>query len=406
MDQTEVFAANVLRQLEKSAVIPGSAGVSCSIYIEVIMKRYLVLENGQKYEGFAFGADCPADGVICEIVFTTAMVGFLETLTDKSYYGQAVIQTFPLIGNYGINLEDAESERTGCSAYIVREYCEHPSNFRSKMTLDEFLKKNNVPGLYGIDTRALTKTLCKVGTMNGIITDNPDTIDMAKIKSYCVKDAVKNMTSLDRGDVVTTTAENADSTYHVALMDFGVKENIVRSLVNRNCRVTVLNAYTDPKDVLAIKPDGIMLSNGPGDPKENTQIIANIAELLKSKTPVMGICLGHQLLALANGFDTEKLKFGHRGANQPVKDLETTKVYISTQNHGYAVKTQSIDPQVADTLFINVNDNSNEGLAYKKIPAFSVQFHPEACAGPKDTNYLFDRFIDLMKTAKTGDNNA
>jgi carbamoyl-phosphate synthase small subunit len=362
------------------------------------MKRYLLLENGSRFEGEGFGAECPKEGVICEVVFTSAMVGFLETLTDKSYFGQAVIQTFPLIGNYGVNLEDAESERTGCCAYIVREYCEHPSNFRSKMTLDEFLKKNNVPGLCGIDTRALTKTLCNAGTMNGIITDNPDSVDMEKVKAYRVENAVKSMTGNSREvPEINKAASVNGKEYHVVLLDFGVKENIVRSLAERGCNVTVVNAYTKPEDILKLNPDGIMLSNGPGDPKENTEIIENIQKLIQSKIPLMGICLGHQLLALANGFDTEKLKFGHRGANQPVKDLFTNKVYISTQNHGYAVKPTSIDPSKADTFFINVNDNSNEGLKYKKIPAFSVQFHPEACAGPKDTGYLFDDFVKLME---------
>ncbi len=390
------------------------------------MKRYLILENGMTFEGGAFGADCPKEGVTCEIVFTTAMVGFLETLTDKSYFGQAVIQAFPLIGNYGVNLEDAESERTGCCAYIVREYCEHPSNFRSKMTIDDFLKKNGVPGLYGIDTRALVKLLCKYGTMNGVITDDPSAVDMEKVKAYEVTNAVRTMTSkanygvdpVIKADTQHRMAEPVEAStvdpstssgildnesglleqsYHVALMDFGVKSNIVRSLVSRNCCVTVLNAYTKPEDVVALNPDGIMLSNGPGDPKENVEIIENIRELTKTGIPIMGICLGHQMLALANGFDTEKLKFGHRGANQPVKDVASEKVYISTQNHGYAVKSDSIDPAAAEQLFINVNDNSNEGIRYKNIPAFSVQFHPEACAGPKDTSYLFDDFIALME---------
>ncbi|MCQ2983031.1 MAG: carbamoyl phosphate synthase small subunit [Treponemataceae bacterium] len=360
------------------------------------MKRYLILENGMTFEGGAFGAECPKEGVTCEIVFTTAMVGFLETLTDKSYFGQAVIQAFPLIGNYGVNLEDAESERTGCCAYIVREYCEHPSNFRSKMTIDDFLKKNGVPGLYGIDTRALVKLLCKYGTMNGIITDDPSIVDLEKVKAYEVTKAVRTMTS-KASYGVDVDVPTVQEPYHVALMDFGVKSNIVRSLVKRNCCVTVLNAYTTPEEIAALNPDGIMLSNGPGDPKENVEIIENIRALTKTGIPIMGICLGHQMLALANGFDTEKLKFGHRGANQPVKDVASEKVYISTQNHGYAVKSDSIDPSVAEQLFINVNDNSNEGIRYKNIPAFSVQFHPEACAGPKDTSYLFDDFIALME---------
>ena len=370
------------------------------------MKRYLILENGTVFEGEGFGADCPENGVISEIVFTTAMTGFLETLTDKSYFGQAVIQTFPLIGNYGVIPQDAESERVGCSAYIVREHCEKPSNFRAELTLDEFLKKNNIPGLFGIDTRALTKMLCTVGTMNGIITENPDKIDMEKIKAYRVTKAVETMTCKEKRELEKSSypelklgsekpVECADGK-KVVLLDFGVKENIIRSLTKRGCHVTVVPAFTPVEEIVKMKPDGIMLSNGPGDPADNPEIIKNISELNKHKIPTMGICLGHQLLALANGFETEKLKFGHRGANQPVKNLESGKVYISSQNHGYAVKSESIQKDVADELFVNVNDGSNEGLRYKKIPAFSVQFHPEACGGPKDTGFLFDEFVKML----------
>ena len=353
------------------------------------MKRYLVVENGMTFEGEGFGADCPKEGVISEVVFTSAMTGFLETLTDKSYFGQTVIQTFPLIGNYGVILEDSESNRIGCSAYIVREYCEHPSNFRAQMSVDEFLKKNNIPGLCGIDTRALTKTLCSVGTMNGIITNNPDRVDIDKIKSYRVIQAVENMTCKEKREIVATGKR-------VVILDFGLKENIVRSLVKRGCHVIVLPAKSSVKEILETNPSGILLSNGPGDPADNPEIIKNIKELSTHNIPIMGICLGHQLLALACGFKTEKLKFGHRGTNQPVKDLRTGKVYISSQNHGYAVKTCSIRNDVADELFINVNDGSNEGLRYKNIPAFSVQFHPEACGGPKDTDFLFDEFMQMM----------
>lgn len=355
------------------------------------MKRYLVLENGKVFEGEAFGAD---GEVIAEIVFTTAMTAYLETLTDKSYKGQAVVQTFPLIGNYGIIPEDREGEQSSVSAYIVREVCEAPSNFRCAMTIDQYLKQQGIPGLKGIDSRSLTKILREHGTMNGMICDDPTHADLDKISSYRIKRPVDEVTVRD---VRIEEPSDADRRYSVALIDYGVKENIIRSLTKRGCKVTVLPSSVTAAKIRDLSPDGLFLSNGPGDPEDNEEAIATLRELSSDNIPTMGICLGHQLLALAHGFKTSKLKYGHRGANHPVRDLTNGRVYISSQNHGYAVESGSIDKDIADEFFVNCNDFTNEGLIYKNENAFSVQFHPEACGGPKDTDYLFDRFIEMME---------
>lgn len=353
------------------------------------MNRYLVLENGKVLKGTAFGADRE---VTAEIVFTTAMTGYIETLTDKSYKGQAVVQTFPLIGNYGIIREDQESGTAGLSAYIVREWCAHPSNFRCDTDLDSYLKENQIPGICGIDTRALTKMLREHGTMNGFITDDPSRADLEQIRAFRCENPVSQVTIHE-----PTLFRGRASRRLVVMLDFGRKDNILRSLLERDCDVWVLPASTSPKEVLKYKPDGIFLTNGPGDPAENTEIIKNLRELLESGIPMMGICLGHQLLALAHGFQTEKMKYGHRGANQPVKDGKTGRIYITSQNHGYAVREDSIDTSVAEISFVNVNDGTNEGLRYKNYPVYSVQFHPEACGGPKDTDFLFDDFLGMLK---------
>lgn len=357
------------------------------------MDRYLVLEDGRIFKGKAFGAD---KEVTAEIVFSTAMTGYMETLTDQSYYGQAVVQTFPLVGNYGIIREDSESSSVSVSAYIVREWCGEPSNFRGKGNLDSYLKENGIPGLYGIDTRALTKILREKGTMNGCVTQNPESVDLEALKAYKVRKAVEHVSIKEP----KYAASQNNVKYTVALLDFGLKENIVRSLTSRGCGVWILPYRTEPKHILALNPDGLFLSNGPGDPKENTEVIEHLKVLINEKIPMMGICLGHQLLALAHGFETEKLKYGHRGANQPVKDLKTGKVYISSQNHGYAVVSESIDTAAASEWFVNVNDKTNEGIIYKNQPMFSVQFHPEACQGPKDTDFLFDEYIKLLENTK------
>lgn len=353
------------------------------------MKRYLVLENGKVFAGEAFGAD---GTVISEIVFTTAMTAYLETLTDKSYKGQSVVQTFPLIGNYGIITPDKEGEKISVSGYIVREVCEVPSNFRCETDLDTYLKEQGIVGLKGIDTRALTKVLREYGTMNGAICDDPSQVSMEDIKNYKITNPVDEVTVKE----IKKLKPEGEVKYRVCMFDYGVKENIVRSLLKRNIMVYLLPSKTTASQVREINPDGIFLSNGPGDPTDNVFEIETLKELSKTGIPMMGICLGHQLLALAHGFETTKLKYGHRGANHPVKNLETGKVYISSQNHGYAVVGESVDPEIATEYFINGNDKTNEGLRYKKENAFSVQFHPEACGGPKDTDFLFDEFVKMM----------
>lgn len=349
---------------------------------------YLVLENGNIYKGKSFGASREA---MAEIVFATAMTGYLETLTDKSYYGQAVIQTFPLIGNYGIIPADFESDAIGPAAYIVKQWCRHPSNFRNEGDLDTFLKARDIPGIYDIDTRSLTKTIREHGVMNGAITTDPDNVDMAALRAYKVKNAVE-LSSVK--EPYTEKSEN--SKRKVVLMDFGLKDNIKRELLKRDCDVTVVPYDTTAEEIIAAGCDGIMLSNGPGDPADNIKAIENLRELTQSKKPIFGICLGHQLLALANGCTTHKLLYGHRGANQPARDEKTGRVYITSQNHGYAVVSESISG-FGKQSFVNVNDGSCEGIDYIDFPGFSVQFHPEACGGPQDTAFLFDRFISMME---------
>ncbi len=354
------------------------------------MNKYLVLEDGTVFQGYAFGA--PGE-VMAEVVFTTAMTGYFETLTDKSYTGQAVVQTFPLIGNYGIIPEDAEGDRVGPSAYIVREWCQHPSNFRNEGDLDAFLKQRNVVGLYGIDTRALTRDLRERGVMNGLITDDPARANLEELRKFRVVQPIHRVSTTE------PYVLNPEGTakYQIALYDFGLKENICRSLVKRGCQVHVLPYNTPAEQVLALHPDGLFLTNGPGDPEDNPDVIAQLKKLLPHAIPTMGICMGHQLLALAHDFRTEKLKYGHRGANQPVRYAENGNVYISSQNHGYAVVNDSVDPAVACILFRNVNDGTNEGIRYFNEPTMSVQFHPEACGGPHDTEFLFDDFIRMME---------
>ncbi|MCD8094526.1 MAG: carbamoyl phosphate synthase small subunit [Ruminococcus sp.] len=353
-----------------------------------VHKAYLILENGTIFEGKGFGAFGEAVG---EIVFTTAMTGYLETLTDPSYYGQIVVQTFPLIGNYGVIPSDFESKRPHVRAYIVRDWCQEPSNFRCEGTLDAFLKQNEIVGLYGIDTRALTKIVRESGVMNGKIVTKGSAMSFSDLKSYTITGAVKN-TTCEKEEIFSPDGEVKR---RVVLYDLGAKRNICRELVKRGCEVTVVPAYTSAERTLELKPDGVMLSNGPGDPAENSEIIAEIAKLCDKKIPMFGICLGHQLLALSQGAKTEKLKYGHRGANQPAAQTATGKVYITSQNHGYAVINESL-PDGARAAFVNANDGTCEGVDYDYMPAFSVQFHPEACGGPLDTAFLFDKFTDLI----------
>lgn len=356
-------------------------------------KSFLILENGKVFEGKGFGAE---QDVVGEIVFTTAMTGYLETLTDPSYYGQVVVQTFPLIGNYGVIPSDFESSSPALKAYIVRNRCQEPSNFRCEGILDTFLKNSGIPGLYDVDTRAITRIVREYGVMNCKITSKIDNLekDLEEIRAYKVTNAVKSVTSKE---IFTENAK--DAKYNVALWDFGAKANIQRSLVERGCNVTVFPSFATAEEIAAINPDGIMLSNGPGDPKENVEVIEQLKLLCEKKIPIFGICLGHQLLALSQGATTEKLKYGHRGANQPATDTETGRVYITSQNHGYAVVGESL-PANAKESFVNANDGTCEGVTYTDMPAFSVQFHPEACGGPLDTAFLFDRFIAMIEENK------
>ncbi|MCD8370084.1 MAG: carbamoyl phosphate synthase small subunit [Clostridiales bacterium] len=363
------------------------------------MKAFLILEDGTVFEGKSIGS---AREVVSEIVFNTSMTGYLEVLTDPSYAGQAVVMTYPLIGNYGVCYEDMESARPWPDGYIVRELSRIPSNFRSVDTIQNFLEKYDIPGICGIDIRALTKLLREKGTMNGMITTKKydDLADpIARMKAYRVKGVVKK-TSCREKYVLPPAGVSDQPVRRVALLDLGAKRNIARSLAERGCEVTVYPCDTSAAEILGSCPDGIMLSNGPGDPKENVEIIREIRKLYESDVPVFAICLGHQLMALATGADTFKLKYGHRGGNHPVKDHETGRVYISSQNHGYAVDTASLDPKVAVPAFSNVNDGTNEGLRYIGKKIFTVQYHPEACPGPQDSAYLFDRFIQMMGGSK------
>lgn len=349
------------------------------------MKRYLTLEDGTTFVGEGFGAAADAVG---ELVFTTGMCGYIETLTDPSYAGQIVVQTFPMIGNYGIIQSDFEG-KCAVRGYVVHEWCDTPSNFRAAGDLDAYLRSVGVPGIAGIDTRALTRILRECGTMNATITDAVPA-DLAAVRAYAVTDAVAAVTCA----AATVYPAEGETRHRVALLDFGAKRNIIRSLTARGCTVTVYPASTPAADILAAAPDGVMLSNGPGDPAENTAIIAEIGKLL-GRVPVFGICLGHQLMALAVGGSTVKLKYGHRGVNQPARDLVGGRTYITSQNHGYAVVGDSLP--CGEVRFVNANDGTCEGIDYPELKAFTVQFHPEACTGPKDTSFLFDRFVDLMK---------
>jgi len=349
-------------------------------------KAYLILENGTVFEGKFFGARGDVAG---EIVFTTGMTGYLETLTDPSYCGQIVLQTFPLIGNYGVIPEDFESSSVGVKAYIVKYPCAAPSNFRSENSLDDFFKKHGIIGLCDIDTRALTKIIRENGVMNGKITSSaPTDADRDEVKNYSVKSPITAVSARAVSKVSSLT-DNSRDVRRIALLDFGAKRGIANALTARGCEVQLFPYDTQAEEIIKIKPNGIMLSNGPGDPADdgNKVILKTLDALIKTGIPIFGICMGHQLLALANGYKTRKLKFGHRGANQPVKDTRTGRVYITSQNHGYEVVAHN-------SSFINVNDGSCEGLDYGV--SFSVQFHPEARSGPLDTNFLFDLFVERM----------
>ncbi len=349
----------------------------------------LTLEDGTTFKGKSFGAKKDVAG---EVVFNTGMTGYQEVLTDPSYCGQIVTMTYPLIGNYGINQEDIESAHPQVSGFIVREVCEEPSNWRSEGGLSKYLEDHDICGLYGIDTRALTRIIREKGTMRGIITQSEPTKEQIKsMKEYACTLPV---------DVVTCKEkyEYCAGDIKVAVIDYGLKRNIIRSLKKRNCAVTVFPARTPAKEILDGGFDGVMLTNGPGDPKDNEEVIENLKQLA-GKLPIFGICLGHQLLALAMGADTEKLKYGHRGSNHPVKDLDKDRVYITSQNHGYTIVEETL-PEGLKVSHRNWNDRTIEGINYTNQDIFTVQFHPEASPGPEDTAYLFDEFIAMMKKNK------
>lgn len=356
------------------------------------MKAFLILEDGTVFTGTSIGS---TRDMVSEIVFNTSMTGYLEVLTDPSYAGQAVVMTYPLIGNYGVT-PDMESKQAWADGYIVRELSRIPSNFRCEGSIQQFLEEQDVPGIAGIDTRALTKILREKGTMNGMITTN-ENYDLEeilpKLRAYTVGDVVSKVTCAE----ASVLEGNGPK---VALIDFGAKNNIAQSLNKRGCKVKIYPANVSADEIIEDRPDGIMLSNGPGDPETCVSIIREVKKLYETDIPIFAICLGHQLMALANGGRTYKLKYGHRGGNHPVKDLSNNRVYISSQNHGYAVDASSLDPSVATEAFVNVNDGTNEGLSYTGKNIFTVQFHPEACPGPQDSGYLFDRFMDMMKGAK------
>ncbi len=357
------------------------------------MKAFLILENGQVFEGKSLGA---TDTVVSEIVFNTSMTGYLEVLTDPSYAGQSVVMTYPLIGNYGICYEDMEADRPWQNGFIAREFAKRPSNFRSVASIEEFLIKNHITGIEGVDTRRITKLLREKGTMNGMITTD---------ESFDLEDVLRQIKTFKIGHVVldVTCREKKlypGTGYKVAVIDLGCKKNIVNSLLKRGCQVTLYPAEAPAEEILAERPDGIMLTNGPGDPKSCKKTIEEAKKLFATEIPIFAICLGHQILALANGGDTVKMKYGHRGANHPVRDIKTGKVYISTQNHGYMVREDSVDRDIAEVSFVNVNDGTVEGLHYLGKNVQTVQFHPEACAGPLDTGFLFDEFMNMMEVSK------
>ena len=348
------------------------------------MKAYLQIENGLTMEGNVFGHVGDTMG---EVVFNTGMTGYQEIMTDPSYYGQMVVMTYPLIGNYGVNLDDSQSERPQIKGLIVRERCEYPSNFRCELTLDGFLKYNRITGIEGVDTRYLTKVIRSYGTMRGVITQKR--LTETKLKDLL---ALYDNTNAVH-EVSTKKPYHIDGKgKHLAVLDYGIKNNIINSFKEKNLKITIFPSDTKADEVLSYNPDGIFLSNGPGDPKDYGEIICNVGKLIKEK-PTIAICLGHQLTALALGGNTVKLPFGHRGCNHPVKDIKNDHVYITSQNHGYVVDKV---PDEMEVTHVSMNDGTVEGLRHRDLPVFSVQFHPEASPGPDDAHELFDEFLKLI----------
>jgi carbamoyl-phosphate synthase small subunit len=372
------------------------------------MKAILLLEDGTVFEGTSFGAKGQKCG---EVVFNTSMAGYQEIITDPSYYEQIITMTYPLIGNYGTNALDAESKKVYAAGFIVKENCETPSNWRNELSLSEYLKANNVVGLAGIDTRKLVKHIRTQGAMRGIISSTELKISsltktLGEYPGLVGRDIVKDVTSKKpykwnkpAVDVLKPSVIKPKLKYKVVAYDFGIKENILRLLISNGCDVQVVPASTSAKEVLAKKPDGVFLSNGPGDPAAVTYAVESTRQLL-GKVPIFGICLGHQILGLALGGKTYKLKFGHRGANHPVKNLETKQIEITSQNHGFCVDVNSLKDKGVELTHINLNDNTLEGFRCKRLSAFCVQYHPEASPGPHDSQYLFRAFTDLMSQRK------
>lgn len=355
-------------------------------------KRYLVLEDGMYYTGFKLGDDTLTQG---EIVFNTAMTGYQETLSDPSYTGQIITFTYPLIGNYGINRDDFESLIPTLKGVVVKEACQAPSNFRAQKTLNDVLKEFDIPGISGVDTRSITKKIREHGVLKAAFVDNETEIETT----------IQNLKTIEfpRNEVPTVSTKtpyvSTGFDLRVVLVDFGKKQNIVRELNARGCEVTVVPYDTTAEEIIKMSPDGVMLSNGPGDPAD-VQVAVDMIKGIIGKIPLFGICLGHQLFALSQGATSFKMKFGHRGANHPVKDLSTGKIALTSQNHGYAIDADSLKETDLEVTHIALNDGTIEGLRHKFEPAFSVQYHPEACPGPTDSNYLFDQFIELMLEQK------
>lgn len=355
----------------------------------------LVLEDGRSFRGISFGAEGETFG---EMVFNTSMTGYQEILTDPSYAGQIVCMTYPLIGNYGVNEEDVESRRPWAEGMVVREASRIASNWRSTETLDSYLKRNNIVGLEQIDTRALVRHIRDKGAMRAVISSTDLEVEslLEKVKTSPEMANRELASSVTIEETFDYPALDGNEKYHVVCYDFGVKTNSLREFSRFGCRLTVVPAETPADEVMALKPDGIFLSNGPGDPASMKAVIDEIKKLAKSETPMFGICLGHQLIGQAFGGSTYKLKFGHRGGNQPIKDLTTGKIEITSHNHGFAVDAESLPAEV-EVTHINLNDNTVAGLRHKALPVFSVQYHPESAPGPHDSEYLFKRFIDLME---------
>ncbi|MFC7061275.1 carbamoyl phosphate synthase small subunit [Halobacillus seohaensis] len=360
--------------------------------------KQLVLEDGTTFIGQGFGSDQESYG---EVVFNTGMTGYQEVISDPSYCGQLVTFTYPLIGNYGINRDDFETVNPAILGVIVKEHCDHPSNFRSEETLDDYLKAKEIPGISGIDTRKLTKIIRQHGAMKAMITSIDQSVEkivnMMK-ETPLPTDQVKQVSTV-KPYVVPGRG------YRIVLIDFGMKHGILREFTKRNCHVTVVPYHTTAEEILRLKPDGVMLSNGPGDPKDVPEAIQTMRQLV-GQVPVFGICLGHQLIALAAGADTSKMKFGHRGVNQPVKDLRSNKTRITSQNHGYAVDVQSVQSTKLRVTQVSLNDDTVEGLEHATNNVFSVQYHPESSPGPDDTSYLFDEFLDRIKQSQKKDKEA